>query len=135
MLNPVLTKPNAFAFMVHDLEHAWKFYHDPGMFRQQRELFRLLLTAEAEGRFDAYLVDPVFSTKFDYLISDMNTHPLHAAHFLRAILVEFHLRRENLHHPDDLPKLARDDVAGLMVHLLGAEWLADVERRMIINPA
>ena len=135
MLNPVLTKPNAFAFMVHDLEHAWKFYHDPGMFRQQRELFRLLLTAEAEGRFDAYLVDPVFSTKFDYLISDMNTHPLHAAQFLRAILVEFHLRRENLHHPDDLPKLARDDVAGLMVHLLGAEWLADVERRMIINPA
>ncbi len=131
MLNPVLTKPNAFAFMVHDLEHAWKFYHDPEMFRQQREFFRLLLTAESKGCFDAYLCDAVFSAKFDYLISDMNTHPLHAAQFLRAILMEFHLRRENLHHPDELAKVARDDVSGLMAYLLGAEWLADVERRMI----
>lgn len=138
MLDPVLTKPNAFAFMVHDLEHAWKFYHDPAMFLQQRDFFRLLLVAEADGCFDAYLRDAVFSVKFDYLISDMNTHTLHAAQFLRAILVEFHLRRENLRHPGGLTMAARNGVCRVMVSLLGSEWLAEVERRMIrnvINPA
>jgi hypothetical protein len=131
MLDPVLTKPNAFAFMIHDLEHSWKFFHNPGMHRQQREFFRLLLAAFGSGLFESYLQDPVFSAKFDYLISDMNTHTMHAAQFLRAILVEFHLRRENMRHPDDLTRGARHEVADVMASLLGADWLAEVERRMI----
>jgi hypothetical protein len=121
MLQPVLAKPNAFAFMIHDLEHAWKFFHEPDMHRQQREFFRLLLDAFSAGLFEPYFKDPVFSAKFDYLSSDMNTHTLHAAQFLRAILVEFHLRRENLHHPDDLTLASRTEVATLMASLLGAE--------------
>ncbi len=131
MLNPVLTKPNAFAFMVHDLEHAWKFFHDPAMHRQQREFFCLLATAQAEGRFDRYLHDPVFSAKFDYLTSDMNTHTMHASQFLRAILVEFHLRRENLNHPDQLTQTAKNEIFAVMVSLLGTDSLAQVERSMI----
>ncbi len=131
MLNPVLSKPNAFAFMIHDLEHAWKFFHDPDMHRQQREFFRLLFSALAEGHFDAYLHDSVFSAKLDYLISDMNTHTMHAAQFLRAILVEYHLRREDLHHPSQLTKMARDEVSAVMASLLGVDWLVEVESRMI----
>ena len=129
--DPVLAKPNAFAFMVHDLEHAWKFFHNPEMHLQQRDFFRLLFTALEYGSFDVYLSDPAFSAKFDYLISDMNTHTMHASQFLRAILVEFHLRREGLHHPNDLPCAAREEVAGLMASLLGDDWSGEVEKRMI----
>ncbi len=132
MLAPVLGKPNAFAFMVHDLEHAWKFFHDPGMHRQQREFFRALRKSFEAGRFDAYLRDPVFSAKFDYLSSDMNTHTMHASQFLRAILVEFHLRREGLQNPGRLSPAAREEVSALLAALLGADWLAEVERRMIM---
>lgn len=133
MLAPVLDKADAFAFMIHDLEHAWKFYHDPEMHRRQVELFRLLLTALEAGIFSRYLSDPLFAAKFDYLISDMNTHALHASQYLRAILLEFHLRRQDLRHPDCLTREAREDVAGVMASLLDAEWLAEVEKRMIVS--
>jgi hypothetical protein len=131
MLQPVLAKPNAFAFMIHDLEHAWKFFHEPEMHRQQREFFGLLLDALSAGLFEPYFQDPVFSEKFDYLSSDMNTHTQHAAQFLRAMLVEFHLRRENARHPDNLTLASRTEVATVMASLLGADWSEEVARRMI----
>ncbi len=134
MQAPVLSKPNAFAFMVHDLEHAWKFYHDPEMHREQREFFRLLCESSDAGRFDAYLPDSVFKAKFDYLSSDMNTHTMHASQFLRAILVEFHLRQEGLRDPGSLSLAAREAVSVLLADLLGADWQAEVERRMIHSP-
>lgn len=131
MLAPVLTKANAFAFMVHDLEHAWKFYHDPAMHRQQREFFRVLLAFLDAGRFDGYLADPVFAAKFDYVSSDMNTHSFHAALYLRAILLEFHLRREGLRFQYELSARAQDEVSDLLAELLGADCVAEMERRMI----
>jgi hypothetical protein len=131
MLAPVLGKPNAFAFMVHDLEHAFKFFHDPAMHQQQRAFFRVLAEAQAAGHFADYLRDPVFLAKFDYLRSDMNTHTLHAAQFLRAILVEFHLRREGVGSPESLSAAAREAVSKRVASLLGEDWLAEVEKRMI----
>ena len=131
MLNPVLNKPNAFAFMVHDLEHAWKFFHDPVMHSEQREFFCILEAAQKKGQFDAYLHDEEFSAKFAYLASDMNTHTLHASQFLRAILVEFHLRRENMRHPSHLSLAAKNEIHAVMASLLGTDWLALVEKRMI----
>ena len=132
MLAPVLGKPNAFAFMVHDLEHAWKFFHDADMHRSQREFFRVLAEALEAGRFSEYLRDPVFAEKFDYVSSDMNTHKMHASQFLRAILVDYHVRREGVTSPDDLSKSAQLDVAGIITDMLGADWLAELERRMIL---
>lgn len=131
MQAPVLNKPNAFAFMVHDLEHAWKFYHCPSMHRQQREFFRLLSITLENGHFDDYLRDPAFVAKFDYLSSDMNTHVMHASQFLRAIMMEFHLRKEGVQRPDELSRPARQGVSALLASLLGEEWLKEVERRML----
>ncbi|MFM8330674.1 MAG: hypothetical protein ACKN9T_03200 [Candidatus Methylumidiphilus sp.] len=134
MLAPVLGKPDAFAFMVHDLEHAYKFFHDPGMHREQRAFFRLLQDAREAGRFAVYLDDPLFAAKFDYVSSDMNTHTLHAAQYLRAIVVEHHLRRAARQSPDELPPSSRAEISALMSALLGADWAADVERRMMPRP-
>jgi hypothetical protein len=91
-----------------------------------------LADALHSGCFNDYLRDPVFAAKFDYLSSDMNTHTMHASQFLRAILVEYHARREGVSAPEDLSKSSQNTVAAVMISLFGKDWLAEVERRMIL---
>ncbi len=94
LLKPVLKKPDAFAFFVHDLEHAYKFFYAPSLHACQREFFTRLEAVIDRGVFEPYREEAGFSEQFDYLMSDMNTHPEHSRQYLRAILIEFHLRRE-----------------------------------------
>jgi hypothetical protein len=94
LCQPVLNKPDAFAFFLHDLEHAYKFFHSPALRAGQRAFFAELEDAFDRGVFAPYLGDTRFTGKFHYLMSDMNTHPEHSRQYLRAILVEFYLRRE-----------------------------------------
>ncbi|MHB8534157.1 MAG: hypothetical protein ACYDBW_01775 [Sulfuricaulis sp.] len=91
---PVLKKSDAFAFFLHDLEHAYKFFHSPVLHAGQRAFFSSLDTAIDRGVFVPYFGDPVFIDQFHYLMSDMNTHPQHSRQYLRAILIEFYRRRE-----------------------------------------
>lgn len=94
LLEPVHEKSDAFAFVCHDLEHAWQFFHDPARHETQRRFARLLDRAIERGVFALYLGDPVFAEKLDYLAADMNTHVMHSLQYLRAILLDFHLRAE-----------------------------------------
>jgi hypothetical protein len=91
---PVLNKRDAFAFFLHDLEHAYKFLQAPPLRDGQRAFFAMLEDAFDRGVFAPYFGDAEFAGKFHYLMSDMNTHPEHSRQYLRAILVEFYLRRE-----------------------------------------
>ncbi len=91
---PVLNKPDAFAFFLHDLEHAYKFFYSPPLYAGQCIFFAGLNAALDRGVFVPYFDDAEFVNKFHYLISDMNTHPHHSQQYLRAILIEFYLRRE-----------------------------------------
>lgn len=119
---PVLTKINAFAFMVHDLEHAHKFFHDPDLHGGQLRFFREIESAEVGGMFGCYRHDPIFAEKFDYLISDMNTHVMHSLQYLRAILIEHHLRRESKPMQETLSRegdAAVDDLMAWLVSRLG----------------
>lgn len=95
LVGPVLDKPDAFAFFRHDLAHAYKFYHAPDLYFGQLAFFTALEAAIDRDMFTEYLDDAEFVTKFKYLMSDMNTHPLHSVQYLRAILIEYYLRREN----------------------------------------
>lgn len=94
MIEPMLHKANAFEFMVHDLEHGYKFFHDKGMHEAQQAFFQELSRVVMQGYFDAHCGDPVFAEKFRYLMSDMNTHPQHSGQYLRAILIEHYLTVE-----------------------------------------
>src|SRR3569832_2512271 len=76
LLQPVLAKPSAWAFMVHDLEHAYKFFHDPLLHAAPRRFFARVARALAQGTFARPLGGAQFATKFDYLIGDMIAHPL-----------------------------------------------------------
>ncbi len=114
LLKPVLNKSDAFAFFLHDLEHAYKFFHSPALYAGQRGFFIWLEAALDSGVFRPYFADPVFVEKFHYLMSDMNTHPEHSRQYLRAILVEFHLRREGKAPTAPLSMAAQRTIDGFM---------------------
>jgi len=92
---PVLNKPDAFSFFRHDLEHGYKFFFSPRLHFGQRGFFIALEAAYDRGVFVPYAGDAEFARQFQYLMSDMNTHPEHSRQYLRAILVEYYLRRES----------------------------------------
>lgn len=119
LLRPVLDKPDAYAFVCHDLEHAWQFFHDPRRCRAQQRFAQRLDRAWTEGAFDRYLADPIFAEKFAYLAADMNTHILHSLQYLRAILISHHLRNEGLGAHAPLSSPARAAVEMSFMTLLG----------------
>lgn len=100
MLRPVLSKVHGFDFFIHDLEHAYKFFHDPMMHAGQMGFSAAIGRALDHGCFSDCLADPEFSARFDYLVSDMNTHVVHSLQYFRAILIEHRLRLEGK-RPDE----------------------------------
>jgi len=130
---PVLRKPDAFAFMTHDLEHAYKLFHDARLHNLQRSFFAALQSAQQRDVFAPYARDAEFRTRFDYLISDMNTHPVHSVQYLRAILVEFHLRIEHGGANQALSPAAQRDVADTLCKLELGGPVQDVLARLSIG--
>jgi hypothetical protein len=114
LLQPVLNKPHAFAFMVHDLEHAYKFFHDPALHAAQMAFFSQVLRVIESGVLDKNMKDPIFVERFNYLISDMNTHAMHSLQFLRAILIECHLRAAGKQAGERLSSHAQIEVDAVM---------------------
>lgn len=114
MCEPVLKKPDAFSFFLHDLEHAYKFFHSPVLHAGQRAFFAALESALERDVFVPYFGDAEFVGKFHYLASDMNTHPEHSRQYLHAILVEFYLRRERRAPAEALSPSAERAIADLM---------------------
>ena len=114
LCQPVMNKPDAFVFFLHDLEHAYKFFHSPALRAGQCAFFAMLENAFDHGVFVPYFDDPEFVARFHYLMSDMNTHPEHSRQYLRAILVEFHLRRERKALSDPLSSAAEQAIENVM---------------------
>jgi hypothetical protein len=108
LLEPIEDKADAFAFACHDLEHAWQFFHDGERHIAQRHFAQELERAIDRGVFAPYVSDPEFARKFDYLAADMNTHVAHSLQYLRAILLDFHLRAEAKASTDRLAPESRE---------------------------
>ncbi|MCC6207523.1 MAG: hypothetical protein IT488_05180 [Gammaproteobacteria bacterium] len=117
---PVMHKADAFAFFVHDLEHAWKFYAAPDLHAGQRAFFARLQDALERGVFAPCLPEREFADRLHYLMSDMNTHPEHSRQYLRAILVEHHLRREGK-TPEQALSQAGEQAIGMVMRALTPE--------------
>jgi len=96
---PVGRFAGAFEFLLHDLEHAHKFFGDTGRFRGQRVFFNLL--RDVLPLFKEWQDDDSFTKDMDYLISDMNSHTVHLFKYLKAIVLTASLRRG----PDDPERL------------------------------
>lgn len=75
---PIGRHAGAYEFLLHDLEHAHKFFG--GEFHGQVRFFRLLRKALDHG-----LLQDLLGPQLDYLMADMNSHPVHMLKYLKAI--------------------------------------------------
>jgi len=124
LLLPVLNKANAYAFMVHDLEHAYKYFNDPNIHQRQKHFFTAIEQVLRRGILDGYRRDALFADKLAYLISDMNTHVVHSLQFLRAILIEHHLRSERKPPRAVLSVAARDQIEAICsLYIQRCTWI------------
>lgn len=89
---PVGDHEDELDFMVHDLEHAANFNKTPIWKKSQvvffRDMQRILSVLEP------LLKSERFRDKFEYLVSDMNSHVLHLMLYLRACVLEHFDDRE-----------------------------------------
>ncbi len=81
-------------FIVHDLIHADHFFHDP-LRAQAQVLFcqKLLEVLKLAVIQHMLFIDDAFRKEFHYLMSDMNSVPLHLLKTLKAILLGFYKRQ------------------------------------------
>jgi hypothetical protein len=77
-----------YEFVIHDLEHADRFFYCPTLHFSQVQFFSLLKNWIRADLFSNLLAQEDFAKKFNYLISDMNSHPAHMLQYLRHIIQE-----------------------------------------------
>jgi hypothetical protein len=73
--------PGALEFLLHDLEHAHKYFGDPLLAHGQQRFFRFL--RDSLNTWPSF--DSQFERELDYVCADMNSHPLHMLKYLKAI--------------------------------------------------
>ncbi len=93
---PVGRFAGSFEFLMHDLEHAHKFFGDQELFRGQVNFFNLLKSILP--RLQVWTSDPLFEKDLNYLMSDMNSHPVHLFKYLKAIVLTAELRKGHEDH-------------------------------------
>ena len=84
-------------FLLHDFEHAHKFFGDPESHRGQVHFFRRL---KASLKLFARWEDGQFVRDLDYLKADMNSHPVHLIKYLKAIVLSAEMRRTGSRWPE-----------------------------------
>lgn len=85
---------DVFGFLIHDLIHADHFFHDPENAQAQIQFSQKLQILWQQNFLQERLrADPEFKDEFYYLMSDMNSVPLHLLKTLKAQLLA-HMKRQ-----------------------------------------
>lgn len=79
-------KRNLRDFVIHDLEHIWQMFENPALTQAQIRFSKQLLELTQQGHFDFIRNNSEFAKEFDYIISDMNTHPAHMYATLKSLV-------------------------------------------------
>lgn len=82
------------SFWLHDCIHAEHFFAHPAQMQMQTGFYRFVHTALKFNFLDSHKLSTEFHSAFNYLISDMNTHPLHLLKTFKAIL-DIHLNEKS----------------------------------------
>ena len=74
-------------FLIHDLLHAEHFFGNPVHRDGQLGVYKFISTFMADGSLLSLLAESAsFKEGFEYIISDMNSHPLHMLQTLHSLL-------------------------------------------------
>ncbi|KYG70292.1 hypothetical protein AZI85_14205 [Bdellovibrio bacteriovorus] len=122
ILNFVEEGRDVLGFIVHDLIHADHFFADPEKARAQIEFCKRLRVIASFSSIQQMLEkDDSFRREFHYLMSDMNSVPLHLLKTLKAILLGFYKRQLHLEMADSLPPAVEDSFTHFFKDIL-APW-------------
>lgn len=114
MQNFVEEGRDVLGFIVHDLIHADHFFADPAKAAAQVHFSQRLAVIFALPKIQEMLkADAVFKSEFEYLMSDMNSFPLHLLKTLKAVLLGYFKRREGLDMKSPLPAVAEQEFQDL----------------------
>ena len=92
MINPLR---DPFEFILHDLEHADRFFLEPQNNLGQIGFFKKLYQFWQNPTLKKlYAHDKVFQHEFDYLMADMNSYSVHMMQYMKAISLGYFLRQE-----------------------------------------
>jgi hypothetical protein len=95
---PIGRHAGALQFLLHDLEHAHKFFGDGDRLRGQIGFFRMIKIPLDCSFFNELTQSEGFTRDLAYLISDMNSHPVHLFKYLKAIVLEACKRNSKLNY-------------------------------------
>ncbi len=73
-------------FVLHDLIHADHFFYKPEHRDGQLGFFRFIENILSDQSLNALLQSETFKIGFEYIISDMNSHPVHLFQTLKTLL-------------------------------------------------
>ncbi|MFZ3231465.1 MAG: hypothetical protein WA160_14755 [Pseudobdellovibrio sp.] len=74
------------SFIIHDLIHADHFFKDPIQRKGQIGFYKLIEKIQTDFELLSLLKNAKFKSGFEYIISDMNSHPVHLLQTLKALL-------------------------------------------------
>ena len=97
----VMNERDPLSFLLHDLVHAHKMYNNDYLMRGQIGFYRAILKIYDDKKGYELIQqltanDKKFNDEFDYLISDMNSHPKHLFYYFKAILINAFKRKFKL---------------------------------------
>jgi hypothetical protein len=93
-------KFSAWEFTVHDLVHADHFFQDIDLHQQQTRFYNFILQNWQHPLVSSLQSQP----GFEYLISDMNSHPRHLLQTLSALVIEQQKKKLQLPADQRLPE-------------------------------
>lgn len=90
----ILNERDPLSFMLHDLVHAYKMFNEQTLLKGQWgfscAIMKIYKNHRGEDKIQELCdSDEEFRDKFDYLISDMNSHPKHLFYYFKAILINY----------------------------------------------
>ncbi|AZZ37247.1 hypothetical protein CIK05_10760 [Bdellovibrio sp. qaytius] len=88
-------KRDPLSFWLHDCIHAEHFFSQPEIYQSQLGFYKFVSDAHAAQCWPDLSANPQFEGDFSYLISDMNSHPLHLFKTLKAI-TDIHFKEQSL---------------------------------------
>lgn len=95
---PIGRHAGALPFLLHDLEHAHKFFGNGDRLLGQVGFFRMIKIPLECSFFKELAKSEGFTRDLAYLISDMNSHPVHLFKYLKAIVLEACKRNPELNY-------------------------------------
>jgi len=74
------------SFIIHDLIHADHFFKDEKQHQGQIGFYKLIHTIYHDADLEKLFLNEKFKSGFEYIISDMNAHPVHLFQTFKALL-------------------------------------------------